>query len=630
MSLITILLPRWMLIFPEAAAEIIPGGAQKKGNVFVWCQASQKWPCDDCLHIGGSKTQKCVAGQSVPSLGHVKHKPGCVCMGSRGGTGRGQGTKRKATDSAPAHADPEALLYQERVASMKAILSNMVPQDRERALAELKQASLLMSADASSSSSSPLGGIVSEPPAASDVEIKQPYYGGGRTRYGAEEIAARIGLDTFPVAPGGEAAWLRDAFPHVQYFEQWGGKETKSQLSTAGRGKEMLSNIFRAHGFPDKHDELLGKMYHVFVCLRSFSTEAKTHLGQDRLMAIEDHLVFEDSDCNAILRMFNPYLPKRSENFRSPFAKVIRKVKTHDIFKRGPRLWQTGDESSPGDTCITEIGPSSMLHFDDFMQDLYSKAWEPESVSDGAAVRTVLIVTVSRALSGTETWTEVSNVNGLRDVIQRYIDKGLDGIRFSGSGDYTASTSSFGSAILVIIESWTWVEELVQSGASSWTALSEAMTSANMKYCKQKVSSTAPYKFVQSHCLENLLLLNSAKRRLNVEWDPEKDASLLVGLGPNSNGFALSYLADQTGDVNHTQWFRQFHGMVVQQQHKASAKLPGGDVLNYRSPPCGMTFFNTQDVCCIFKKIEDFFALTYISEKNRWKPKGLPAASTGG
>ena len=52
-----------------------------------------------------------------------------------------------------------------------------------------------------------------------------------------------------------------------------------------------------------------------------------------------------------------------------------------------------------------------------------------------------------------------------------------------------------------------------------------------------------PYGFVQSHCVENLILLNSMKKRLNIEIDPVADAEFVAGLGPNANGFIQSYVA---------------------------------------------------------------------------------------
>ena len=66
-----------------------PKGAQLKDGVYMWCQKSSTWPCKECLNP--SKGMKCVAGVSVTTIGHVKHRGDCPCKSDRGGAGRGQG-----------------------------------------------------------------------------------------------------------------------------------------------------------------------------------------------------------------------------------------------------------------------------------------------------------------------------------------------------------------------------------------------------------------------------------------------------------------------------------------------------------------------------------------------------------
>ena len=136
---------------------------------------------------------------------------------------------------------------------------------------------------------------------------------------------------------------------------------------------------------------------------------------------------------------------------------------------------------------------------------------------------------------------------------------------FSGHGDYCATTSSFASSLHVLIASWPWVDELLKNGAASWTAFSNSMQFHKLKYCKQEFCAHGPYRFVQSHCVENLILFSSMKNRLNTDFDPVADAEFVAGLGPNANGFIQSYVAmdNSAGYSTHTALFREYHKLLV-------------------------------------------------------------------
>ena len=199
---------------------------------------------------------------------------------------------------------------------------------------------------------------------------------------------------------------MKDASPHVNYFSR-AASQSKHELTDAGRGRTMLSAIFHAHDLRGDYISTVVKLHHVFIAMRSFVTEAPT-LGHERATTIETYLKFEDPEYNKLLGLFNPYVPADNELFRLSFPALSRKVKTHDIFKRGPAMWTKGAASS----AVVEYDPECLgvagnVSFDTFMQVLFDQIWSPNSISDRAAVRSVLVVTASRAIGGIQTWTNV-------------------------------------------------------------------------------------------------------------------------------------------------------------------------------------------------------------------------------
>ncbi len=128
--------------------------------------------------------------------------------------------------------------------------------------------------------------------------------------------------------------------------------------------------------------------------------------------------------------------------------------------------------------------------------------------------------------------------------------------------------------------------------------------------------------FVATHTLENLVLLNHMRKRLNIELT-DSDATFLVGIGPNPTDFTASYLKMPEEVLKHGDQEKfVFANLVVSVQNRrveASLLLPSGEVLRYAAPRHAITASNVQDGVCMVKKHCDSFAFNYLSGVNKYK-----------
>jgi len=187
--------------------------------------------------------------------------------------------------------------------------------------------------------------------------------------------------------------------------------------------------------------------------------------------------------------------------------------------------------------------------------------------------------------------------------------------RFGTLGDTVSCSSTFISGLQVVLDSWSFVEDLcVRQEPLSWSQLHEMFVRYDCRYAKAA--------FVCSHTLENLVLLNHKHRRVSITLASD-DNVFMVGLGPNPVDFLRSY-------SNGTFTFEELAACIQRKRVTATATVDGTK-MRYASPDHAITYTNVQDTVCMMKKHIDDFALNFLAEKNLYKPKVkvAPSAASG-
>ena len=149
----------------------------------------------------------------------------------------------------------------------------------------------------------------------------------------------------------------------------------KKDLARTGSGRVVLSSLFFAHDWDGTYLDHVTSIVHVWYAYRTLMTYWRATHEEPTILPLQ-YLKFSDPDMQQLSRMTNicSAVDQRSLLYRLP------EVRSHDVFKLGPRAWSKGSSVTPvkdavssGDSDVASklLGLRSELHFDAFMNKLF-------------------------------------------------------------------------------------------------------------------------------------------------------------------------------------------------------------------------------------------------------------------